>query len=191
MAQAFRTSVPVRVCTVLVVVAATVAVGGGAAAASPDKVSFPVDVSYQIDDLSDVCGFEVWLSMVGTFKGTLFKDRTGTIVGEFDSQPNTRITFSSPTSGKSFSYMFSTTFHSSYPEGLDPGDLVVSRSTGFFEKIPGLPASAGSALFPDGEVIFVADGVPYVDYGDPVWERGHRNVDGDAIDAAICAALAS
>jgi hypothetical protein len=191
MSHAFRTSVPARLCTVLVVVATTFTVGGAAAtAATPDKVSFPVDVSYQLGDLSDVCGFEVWFSMVGTFKGTLTKDRTGTILGEFDSQPNTRITFSSPTSGTSFSYMFSTTFHSSYPEGIDPGDVVVSRSTGFFEKIPGLPASAGSALFPDGEVLVVEDGVPYVNYGDPVWERGHRNLDGDKIDAAICTALA-
>lgn len=190
MSYAFRTSVPVRLCTILVIAAATLTVGRGASAAPPDKVSFPVDISYPLDDLSEVCGFDVWFSMVGTFKGTLTRDRTGTIVGEFDSQPNTRITFSSPTSGKSFSYMFSTTFHSSYPEGLDPGDLVVSSVTGFLEKVPGLPASAGSALFPDGEVLFVDDGIPYVDYGEPTWERGHRNTDGDAIDAAICAALA-
>jgi hypothetical protein len=191
MSHAFRTSGLVRIGTVLVLAAATLAVGRGAAAATPDKVSFPVDISYPIDDLSEVCGFDVWFSMVGTFKGTLTKDRTGTIVGEFDSQPSTRITFSSPTSGKSFSYMFSTTFHSSYPEGLDPGDLVVSSVTGFFEKIPGLPASAGRTFFPDGEVLFVEEGIPYVDYGEPTWDRGNRNEDGDKIDAAICAALAS
>ena len=191
MSHALRTSALVRIGTVLVLAAATLAVGRGAAAATPDKVSFPVDVSYQLDDLSDVCGFEVWFSMVGTFKGTLFRDRTGTVVGEFDSQPNTRISFSSPTTGKSFSYMFAFSSHSSYPEGIDPGDLVVSSVTGFFEKIPGLPASAGRTLFPNGEVVYVEDGVPYADYGEPTWERGHRNTDGDRIDAAICAALAA
>jgi hypothetical protein len=187
---AFRISASARLCAVLVIAAATLAVGPGAAAAPPDKVSFPVDVSYPVDELAEFCGFDVWFSMVGTFKGTLFRDRTGTVVGEFDSQPNTRITFSSPTTGESFSYMFSTTFHSSYPEGLDPGDRVVSSVTGFLEKVPGLPASAGHVLFPDGEVVFVEDGVPYVNYGDPAWERGHRN-DFDSTDAAICAALAS
>lgn len=67
---------------------------------------------------------------------------------------------------------------------------VVSSVTGFLEKVPGLPAGAGHALFPDGEVLFVEGGVPYVNYGDPAWERGQRN-DFDSTDAAICAALAS
>jgi hypothetical protein len=190
MSHGLRRSARARLCAVLVIAASTLAVGRGAAAAAPAKVSFPVDISYEIGELSELCGVDVWFSMVGTFKGTLFRDRTGTVVGEFDSQPNTRITFSSPTTGKSLSYMFSTTFHSSYPEGLDPGDLVVSSATGFLEKVPGLPASAGRTLFSDGEGLFVEDGVPYVNYGEPTWERGHHN-DFQSTDAAVCAALAS
>jgi hypothetical protein len=171
-----------------IAVAAVLGLAAPAHSTPPVHVAFPVDISYEIPELTAGCGVEVWFSLVGTFKGTLVRDRSGTVIGEFDSQPNTRITFSSPTTGIAFDYMFSTTFHSSYPEGLDPGDLVISSATGFLDKVPGLPASAGRADFPDGEVVYVEDGVPYVNYGEPALFHGRQN-DPDAQDAAICARL--
>jgi hypothetical protein len=177
-----------RAAAVAAVVGATLGVSAPAHSAPPVHVAFPVDVTYEVHELTEGCGVEVWFSMVGTFKGTLVRDRSGTVIGEFDSQPDTRITFSSPTTGLVFDYMFSTTFHSSYPEGLDPGDLVISSATGFLDKVPGLPASAGRMVFPDGEVVAVEDGVPYVNYGDPTIFSGRQN-DPEAQDAAICARL--
>jgi hypothetical protein len=188
MSRALRTSLPVRLCAILALGAAVFTLDPAASATKPDKVGFPVDISYEITDLSDVCGFEVWFSMVGTFKGTIFKDSSGTINGEFDSQPNTTITFSAPDNERSFSYKFSTTFHNQYPEGVDPGDLVITSATGFLEKLPGLPAAAGRAYFPEGEVLFVQDGIPYVDYGEPTIVARDK-YSGDEADAAICAYL--
>jgi hypothetical protein len=188
MSRAIPTSRPLRLGTALALVAAIMAVGPTASAAAPVKVSFPVDISYPLDDLSAVCGFDVEFSMVGLFKGTLFVDRSGVIVGEFDSQPNTTITFSSPENGTSYSYKFSTTFHNRYPEGLEPGDLAIASATGFLEKVPGLPAQAGRLYFPNGEVLFVDDGVPITDYGEPTIVPRDK-YSGDELDAAICAYL--
>src|SRR4051794_1490878 len=170
MSRAIRTSRYLRLGAALRLMAAILTAGPTASAATPVKVSFPVDISYPIDDLSAVCGFDVEFSMVGVFKGMLFVDKSGVVVGEFDSQPNTTITFSAPDNATSFSYKFSTTFHNRYPEGLDPGDLAIASATGFLEKIPGLPAQAGRLYFPAGEVLFVDDGVPITDYGEPTIE---------------------
>jgi hypothetical protein len=170
-------------------VMAAVSAPAAAGAGRPDLVSFPVDVTYEVTELTDLCGIEVWFRLEGTFKGTLFRDRRGTVVGEFDSQPNTWLTLYSPETGESISNPFATTFHNRYPEGTDPGDLVVATATGFNDKLPGLRAGAGRMYFPDGEVIEVVDGIPYVTYGEPASFTGSQ-FDYDEADAAICAELA-
>jgi len=190
MSEAVRPSLLVRLGIALALTTTALAIGPSAAAVKPDKVEFPVDFRYEIEGLSEGCGFEVWFSMVGAFKGTIFKDRHGEIRGEFDSQPNTTVTFSAPENERSFSFKFSTTFHNEFPEGVDPGDLVVASATGFLEKLPGLPAHAGRLVFPDGEVLFVEDGIPYVDYGVPTVERGNQYGPDADPDAAICGYLA-
>jgi hypothetical protein len=86
-------------------------------------------------------------------------------------------------------YRFSTVFHVQYPEGVDPGDVVVASVTEFTDKTPGLAADAGIAFFAGGTVLFVDDGVPYANYGRPTSSRGRLN-DPEAVDAAICAAPA-
>lgn len=188
-----RTPAPSRSVLRTIAVATTVAslgVMSPARSMAPLHVAYDVDISYPLDDLAAVCGFDVEFHMVGVFKGTLRRNAAGTIVSEFDSQPNTTQTFSSPESGKSFSFKFSTTFHSSYPDGIEPGDRVISKISGAQEKLPGLPARAGRAYFPDGEVLFVDDGgVPIVTYGEPTREVRRKYSD-DQADAAICSALA-
>jgi hypothetical protein len=159
-----------------------------AQSAPPELVSFPVDVTYQIPELTELCGVEVWFRMEGTFKGTIFRDRHGVISGEFDSQPDTWATLYSPETGESFRNPFATTFHNKYPDGVEPGDPVVATATGFLEKIPGLPARSGRVVFPDGEVLFVDDGVPITDYGEPSVELRSKYSFDDA-DAHVCAAL--
>jgi hypothetical protein len=154
----------------------------------PVHVAFPVDVSYEIQELTELCGVEVWFRLEGTFKGILFKDKGGVINGEFDSQPNTWATMYSPETGLSFRNPFATTFHYEYPDGVSPGDRAVVTATGFLEKIPGLPARAGRAVFPDGEVLFLDDGVPIVDFGEPARQLRSTYSFDDA-DAAICVRL--
>ena len=162
-----------------------------ATAAAPLRVAFPVNFTTPVPELTAVCGFAVSFSIKGTYKGTIYtSQKTGTTVRELDTQPGTRMLYSSPTTGRSFAFPFSTTFHYEFPNGTAPGSTAIVTASGLGEKIPGLPASAGRILWPDAVVVVVVDGVPYVDYGIPTLIRGRQNTDGDAIDAAICRALA-
>jgi hypothetical protein len=181
-----------RILVLGVLVVGTTLPASPANAFKPAQVSFPVEISYEIPELSGLCGFEVWFHMEGTFKGTLFRNRSGTIVGEFDSQPNTFIWLYSPETGKSLKQNpFATRFHNRYPEGVDPGDRVITIATGYLEKVPGLPARAGRTVFPDGTVLFLDNGVPIDDYGEPSSDTpGIYKYDFDTADANVCAALA-
>lgn len=81
-------------------------------------------------------------------------------------------------------------FITNYVNGLEPGAEITAEVHGFLEKVPGLPAAAGSALFEHGTLVFVDEsGVPIVTYGEPSTTTGRSN-DFEATDAAICAALA-
>lgn len=167
-------------------------VAGPALSTPPLHVSYPVDVTYEIPPLTEVCGFEVWVRLEGTFKGTIHTSRSGT-ASELDTQPATRYTTYSPETGKSYTVMFSTVFHTVYPDGLVPGGRVVADVTGFVDKVPGKHASAGRTHFPDGEIIEVVDGVPYVNYGEPDLSHGNfydGETEGDELDALTCARLA-
>lgn len=162
-----------------------------AGAAKPTKVEFPVEFSHEIPELTELCGVEVWFSLEGTFKGMLYRDRSGVIVREHNSQPDTWLTLYSPETGESISNPFATRFRYRYPEGTDPGDRVVIRVTGYLEKIPGLPARAGQSVFPDGRVLFLDDGVPIVDFGEPSSDTpGIHKYAFEVADALVCAALA-
>jgi hypothetical protein len=160
-----------------------------AVAGTPTKVEIPFGYSYEVTELTELCGVEVWFSIEGTLKGILFRDRSGTITGEFNSQPNTFSTLSSPETGESIKNPYAVTIHYRYPEGADPGDPAIITVTGFGEKLPGLQARAGYALFPNGVVLFLDNGVPIVDFGEPTIVRGSQ-FDFEEADAAICQKLA-
>lgn len=191
MSHTARTSVPATVATALAALGAAVVLSPHAAATPPNRVSYPVDVSYPLNDLTEICGFEVWAHLEGTFKGVFRTTRSG-VASEFDSQPSTRYTTYSPTTGKSFSVMFSTVFHVTYPDGIVEGGRVVADITGFNDKVPGIHASAGRAHFEDGVILVVQDGVPLVDYGEPSQVRGrpYGEADYEQLDALSCARLA-
>jgi hypothetical protein len=169
---------------------AFVASAPAAGAAAPLQVAFPIDHTSPIPELTPICGFDVSLTVTGTSKGTIFHDRAGEIVRELDTQPDTRFIWSSSTTGKSFAYPWSATYHYDYVDGNVAGSRVVVTVSGFGDKTPGVPASAGRVVFEDAVLLFVTpDGVPIVDFGMPTSATGHSN-DPDAVDAAICAALA-
>ena len=162
-----------------------------AGAAAPTRVAYPVNVTTPIPELGAVCGFDVTLTITGTFKGIVFTDqRTGAIVREIDTQPATRFVWSSPTTGKSFSTPWATVYFYEYRAGTDPGAPVVVSASGLDFRTKGFSASAGRVVFGDAIMVFVTpDGVPIVDFGSPTARTGHT-VDPELNDAAICAALA-
>ena len=177
--------------TAAALVAATVAIAAPATSQPPLHIGYPVDVSYPLPELSEVCGFDVAFRLQGTFKGTIRTNRSGT-ASELDTQPSTLATTYSPETGKSFSVKFSTVFHTVYPDGLVPGGRVIADVTGFEDHVPGTHASAGRTHFPDGVIVEVVDGVPLVNYGDPDLSHGslYGEGDGDQLDALTCARLA-
>ena len=162
-----------RAAMVAAVVGATLGVSPPAHSAPPVHVAFPVDVTYEVQELTEDCGVEVWFSMVGTFKGTLVRDRSGTVISEFDSRRRP--------AGRSATRSRSDPTANTRTES---SRAIVARPTGYLEKPPGLPARAGRLEFPNGELVYVEDGVPYVDFGEPSQLRSKYMF--DEADAAIC-----
>ena len=163
---------------------------GTTMADAPRIVTFQVSQTFVSHSFSAFCGFEVVTSHTGPAKGILFYDRSGAaIIREIDTQPGFVVTVSSPASGRSFTFPFATRFHFDYPIGATPGAPAVVTAYGLFDKVPGIPADAGSVTYGNAKVLFLRDGVPIVDFGPPTAINGKENDLATAI-AALCSALA-
>lgn len=106
-----------------------VATAPAALANQPVRVSEPVDASFEIDSLSDACGVPVTVTITGTLAVTALTDRNGTFIGEIDTQPGTKLTFSTDAGG-SITIPFSGVLHATYPEGPTIGAPVHAMLTG-------------------------------------------------------------
>jgi hypothetical protein len=161
-----------------------------AQATPPSHFSEPVNFSFQLDHYTDLCGFPVFQSLDGTLNTTLRYDSSGSIISEVDTQPGTTVTFSSPTSGKSFSWPFANLFRTDYTNGAALGSDATSYGSGLGMKVPGVPAADSGRIVFDAVVFGTTPyGVPIVAFTGVVSVAGHES-DPDAVDAAICAALA-
>jgi hypothetical protein len=161
-----------------------------AQATPPSHFSEPVNFSFQLGYYTDLCGFPVFQTLDGTLNTTLLYDRSGNLVSEIDTQPGTTVAFSSPTSGKSFSWPFANLLRTDYTNGGALGSDATSYGSGLGIKVPGVPAADSGRIVFDGIVVDITpDGVPIVAFEGVISVQGHE-ADGDAVDAAVCAALA-
>jgi hypothetical protein len=161
-----------------------------AQATPPSHFSEPVNFSFELDYYTDLCGFPVVQTLDGTLDTTLLYDRSGNIVSEIDTQPGTTVTFSSPTSGKSFSWPYADLLRTDYTNGAVLGSDAISYGSGLGIKAPGVPAADSGRIVFDAVVVGATSyGVPIVAFEGVISVQGHE-ADGDAVDAAICAALA-
>ena len=162
-----------------------------ARADNPTFVTYEVNRTFVSPSFSALCGFEIDITQVGTLKGTVFYDPAGAmIIKEIDTQPGFTETVSSPFSGKSFTFPFATAFRMDYPNGATPGSPAIVTATGLTDKVPGIPADAGTVTYGQGTVLFVdPSGAPIVDFGAPTEFHGSL-VDPATAIAALCAALA-
>ena len=158
---------------------------------SPTFVTYEVNRTFVSPSFSAFCGFEIDITQIGTLKGTVFYDPAGTmIIKEIDTQPGFTVKVSSPSSGKSFSFPFATVFRFDYPNGATPGNRAIVMATGLLDKVPGVPADAGTVTYGNGTVLFIdQSGAPIVDFGVPTVFSGSA-VDPATAIAALCAALA-
>jgi hypothetical protein len=132
----------------------------------------------------------VFQTLDGTLNTTLRYDRSGSIVSESDTQPGTTVTFSSPTSGKSFSWPFANLLRTDYTSGGALGSDATSYGSGLGIKVPGVPAADSGRIVYDAVVVDTApSGVPIVAFEGVISVHGHET-NADAVDAAVCAALA-
>lgn len=161
-----------------------------AQATPPSHFSEPVNFSFQLEYYTDLCGFPVFRSLDGTLNTTLRYDSSGKIISEVDTQPGTTVTFSSPTSGKSISWPFAKVLRTDYTNGGALGSDATSYGSGLGIKVPGVPAADSGRIVFDAVVVDTTPyGVPIVAFEGVISVQGHE-ADGDALDAAICAALA-
>ena len=163
-----------RALTGIAVLLFALALPGLAAASQPVTTSFDTSGSFIDDDLSAVCGFEVTVTRAGLTQVTLFSNSAGLVVRETDSTVGTTITYSSATTGKSFTYPRVLVITFDYGSGAVLGSPVTARVVGSQENLPGTPPFAA--------------GIPQAVIDDQVADHGSRP--GEDIDVdAVCAAL--
>ena len=135
-----------RIIAVTAALAGSLAVPGAATATPPVRDVFPVEGEFVLDKVSDACGFPVTVGIEGTFSIVVFQDRDGTTIREIDTQPGTRLTYS--TASGTVAVPFSGVLHSLYPEGAvvgAPAELVLTGNTGPFGDL--VPTGSGRAVF--------------------------------------------
>ena len=106
------------------------AVTGVASAARTQQVTFDISDSFTDEFLSDQCGVEVVVTTSGYVKATVRYNRAGLVVSETDRQPSSRITYSSPDTGRSFSFPNAVPSHWDYGDGAMIGSPAGSTWTG-------------------------------------------------------------
>ena len=164
---------------------------GTASAARTQQVTFDINDSFTDEFLSDHCGFEVVFSISGHLNATVRYNDAGLVVSEIDRQPNTTITYSSPDTGRSFSFPNAQPSHWDYGAGATLGSAVTVKFTGLGGHVPGVIASDAGQTVVIGVVDgFSPEGVPFVNITDQVLVE-HGNREGDAGADAVCAALTS
>jgi hypothetical protein len=166
------------------VAAAALATAPIAGAAAPLRDRFPVEGTFPDAALSETCGVPVTIGVKGTFAITVFTDRAGRTVREIDTQPGTKLTYSSATG--SITFPFSGVLHAEYVPGAAVGStatIVMTGNNGAFGDLPG-PGSGRLVL--SAEVVETEDGFVFTRFTGLQHESG--NFTGQA--ARICAALA-
>ena len=161
-------------------------VPGGAQAATPEQLSIDISESFPIEG----CDTELVVTITGSVNVTLFRNSAGLVVRELDQTPASVVTFSSPETGRSFSFPNSLAATHDYGDGAQAGSTVVLTLRGLLGHVTGHIASDAGTVTLVGVVEgFDEFGVPLVDFPDPpIRETGNREP-GEDIGDAFCEAL--
>jgi len=172
-----------------VLIAAAVAGGllltSTASAGPPQRDRFAVEGQFDVDPISQTCGFPVSVAIEGTFSILVFRDNDGAVTHEIDTQPGTMLTYS--TEAGSISFPFSGVLHASYPDGAvvgAPAILKVTGNSGPFAEL--VPLGSGRVVLA-GTVAEVADGIPFTSFTSLISASGNFTGQADRICAALAA----
>jgi hypothetical protein len=178
-----------RKLAVLILAAAlALVIAGTSSGQQVQQVPISLNDHFQDEGLSELCGVDVFIDVVADLKVTLVYNQRGLVVREIDRAGGGTITFSSPDTGKSFSFPFQPS-QWDYGSGAAIGSPVIVSFTGLFGHVPGLiPSDAGLFRFLGVVTGFDEFGIPEVDFVEVIVDRGNRE-SGERIGAAICSAL--
>ena len=156
----------------MLVAALVLTLQAGAMANPPLQYWQHVDFSFRTAGASAVCGFDVFVHIVGGGRATLFYDKTGTIVREVDSAPDLHVTISAPSTGKSFTFAFAGALLTTYNDGGVVGSSGIAVMTGVDHRYPGSGINAGRTVF-EVEVFEINEaGIPITDFVNVISETG-------------------
>jgi hypothetical protein len=173
---------------VLCSIALTALVAASAGDAAAKQIHIAINDHFDNAFLTEACGVDVTIDVVADLQVTLIYNSDGLIVREIDRAGGGTITYSSPDTGKSFSFPFQPS-QWDYGSGAVIGGSVVVSVTGLQGHIPGvIDTDAGLFRFLGVVEGFDEFGIPEVEFVELIADRGNRN-SGDEITAAICAAL--
>jgi hypothetical protein len=155
-----------------------------AVAAPPEHVAVPIDTSFSFDD----CGFVVDPTFSGTFYVTVFRNSAGLVIRERDGGSDFRSTFTNEETGRSVSFVNSTSSSFDYGSGAAIGSSVTITIVGMNGRLPGVGPDAGRVVLTGTVVDFDPNlgGAPLVDIPDDqdaLFLAGHHP------DQDVCAAL--
>lgn len=153
-----------------------------APAGPPLTDRYPVEAEFDSVELSDACGLPVTIAFVGTFAIKVFTAPDGS-VREIDTQPGTKVTFSSATGSSALP--FSASLHADYPEGVAIGAPARLSLTGRSFGTDDLAGPGSGRLVLEGTVVAVEDGFPFTRFTELISTSGQFTRD----TARICAAL--
>jgi hypothetical protein len=163
-------------------------IAGTSGAQQAKQIPISLNDHFQDEGLSELCGVDVFIDVVADLRVTLVYNQRGLIVRETDKAGGGTVTYSSPDTGKSFSFPFQPS-QWDYGSGAAIGSPVTVSFTGLFGHVPGLiPSDAGLFRFLGVVTGFDEFGIPEVDFVETIVDRGNRE-SGERIGAAICAAL--
>jgi hypothetical protein len=169
-------------------VVTALAAGAGNAAPRAEQVHIAINDVFVDEGLSEACGVEVTVSVVGDLQVTLIRNQEGLVVREIDRLHGIKITFSSESG--SFSFIAAPS-QWDYGSGAVVGSTAIVTFPGLQGHVPGLIASdAGLVRLSATVVGFDEFGIPIVDFenAEVLIDVGNRN-SGDEIVSAICSAL--
>jgi hypothetical protein len=161
-----------------------------AISAPPERIKIDISESFTDPFLSTECGTPVVVRITGTATVTLWRNADGLIVRELDRAPGSKVIYSAPETGNSFSFPNSLVVTYDYGDGAAIGSETTVRARGVFGHVTGfIPSDAGTATFVGVVTGFDEFGIPLVDIPDPpIRETGNRET-GEDVLAAFCEAL--
>ena len=157
---------------------------GSAFADAPVRTMNEIDVTFPEGMVSDTCGIPVFLTIRGTFKVTLFRDRDGNVVREIDTGPGVKLTYAND-SGQSISFPGAGVLHTDYSSGVTPGSPVTLVFTGNTGPFTGLAGPGTGRLVLAGDVVEVVDGVPFTEFTELISASGNFSTQTERICAAL------